>query len=116
MFDSSYYHAGNHTNNFKINAVTGAILKNHPKSWFERFHLNSERAKLLLKEGGHKAVEKRWYEYGFQTVYGDNGYYVDGPNPEKDITVLQMVICGDMEVMAELVYTKDYEVQGGGEK
>ena len=32
-------------------------------------------------------------------------------NPEKDITVLQTVICGDMEVMAELVYTKDYEMQ-----
>ena len=32
---------------------------------------------------------------------------------DKDITVLQMVICGDMEVLAELVYTKDYEKQGG---
>ena len=81
-----------------INAVTGAILKNHPKSWFERFHLQSQRAKELLVEGGHK-------------------YYVDAWKhehlPEKDITVLQMVICGDMEVMAELVYTNDYEIQGG---
>ena len=61
MFNTSYYHAGNHanTNNVKINAVTGAILKNHPKSWFERFHLNSDRAKALFKEGGHQAsVEK----------------------------------------------------------
>jgi hypothetical protein len=31
----------------------------------------------------------------------------------REITVLQMVICGDMEVMAELVYTKDYEVKEG---
>lgn len=91
MFNS--YHAGNHTNNFKINAVTGAILKNHPKSWFERFHLNSERAKLLFKEGGHKF-----------------GYY-DVNNGKIGITILQMVICGDMEVMAELVYTKDYEME-----
>jgi hypothetical protein len=91
MFNT--YHAGNCTNNVKINAVTGAILKNHPKSWFERFHLDSPRAKQLLTEGGHKYDEYRqdvWY-----TKYGG-------------ITVLQMVICGDREVMAELVYTNDY--------
>lgn len=107
MFNTSYYHAGNHTctNNVKINAVTGAILKNHPKSWFERFHLNSERAKQLFQEGGHKAVKQKWH--GGDNFYS-KGYYTDEPVPEKDITVLQMVICGDMEVMAELVYTKDY--------
>lgn len=91
MFNS--YHAGN--TNIKINAVTGAILKNHPKSWFERFHLTSDRAKALLAEGGHKAYR----------------YYNKDRNPERDITVLQMVICGDMEVMAELVYTQDYEMK-----
>ena len=98
MFNT--YNAGNHTNNIKINAVTGAILKNHHKSWFERFHLNSARAKELLTEGGHHATK---------TVYNDR-YMLDRTvkAPEKDITVLQMVICGDMEVMAELVYTKDY--------
>lgn len=91
-----------------INAVTGAILKNHPKSWFERFHLKSARAEKLLVEGGHKSTEEKYH-------IGDNswsrGYYTTERAPEKDITVLQMVICGDMEVMAELVYTKDYEVQ-----
>ena len=91
MFNT--YHAGNYTNNVKINAVTGAILKNHPKSWFERFHLNSERAKQLLIEGGHKF---------------DRYYYKDKFEKYNGITVLQMVICGDMEVMAELIYTKDY--------
>lgn len=105
MFDS--YHASNHTSVLKINAVTGAILKNHPKSWFERFHLNSERAQQLFREGGHKATKQ---------VYKENYYYngddrwVTEDNPDKNITILQMVICGDMEVMAELVYTKDYEM------
>ena len=106
MFNTSYYQAGNHTSNVKINAVTGAILKNHPKSWFERFHLRSERAKALLTEGGHKAFDQK-YEDGPLHPYG---HYRDVENPEKNITVLQMVICGDMEVMAELVYTKDYEI------
>ena len=93
MFNS--YHAGN--TSIKINAVTGAILKNHPKSWFERFNLNSNRANRLLSEGGDRGCEWTGYRYK--------------DNPDNAITVLQMVICGDMEVMAELVYTKDYEMK-----
>lgn len=106
MFDSNHYHAGNHTNNVKINAVTGAILKNHPKSWFELFSLKSERAKQLFTEGGHKATKDVWCECSY---YRGGGEYIKKDDPEKDITILQMVICGDMEVMAELVYTKDYK-------
>ena len=100
MFNT--YHAGSHTNNIKINAVTGAILKNHPKSWFERFHLTSNRANELMVEGGHHVTRKEYdRDYRYERT-------VDVP--EKAITVLQMVICGDMEVMAELVYTKDYAI------
>ena len=100
MFNTSNYHAGNHTNNFQINAVTGAILKNHPKSWFERFHLTSNRAKTLLVENGHHATKKVYDdEYMIHTTVDE---------PDKNIVVLQMVICGDMEVLAELVYAKDY--------
>lgn len=105
MFNTSYYDASSHISNVSINAVTGAILKNHPKSWFERFSLCSARASQLLKEGGHQATKK---------AYKDNGFSFDSydvADPDKDITVLQMVICGDMEVMAELVYTKDYEMK-----
>ena len=106
MFNS--YYGGNYscTNSVRINAVTGAILKNHPKSWFERFHLTSDRAKSLFKEGGHKATKEVWHSDP-TSLYG-RGHYTNEPAPEKDITILQMVICGDMEVMAELVYTKDY--------
>ena len=105
MFNT--YHAGNCTNNIKINAVTGAILKNHPKSWFERFHLTSKRAEKLLTEGGHKNIEKKYSGIGY---YGTHSYD-DFEVPEKDIIVLQMVICGDMEVLAECVYRKDYEIK-----
>ena len=83
MFNS--YHT---TQSVKINAVSGAILRNHPKSWFRRFHLKSPLAEKLLTDGGHKAD---WQQ-------GDN-----------DIIVLQMVVCGDMEVIAECVYRKDYD-------
>ena len=108
MFNSFYAEGSSYTSNVKVNAVTGAILKNHPKSWFERFNLNSDRANKLLTEGGHKGVDK---EYRENSIPNRPGYYVDTDNPDKDITILQMVICGDMEVMAELVYTKDYEMR-----
>ena len=105
MFNS--YYAGDNTQSVSINAVTGAILKNHPKSWFERFHLKSDRAKALLTEGGHQAQKEVWKDSGFS--FGS--YKITERDTDKDITVLQMVICGDMEVMAELVYTKDYEMK-----
>lgn len=38
MFDYTNVHS---TQSIKINAVTGSILKNHPKSWFEQFSLKS---------------------------------------------------------------------------
>lgn len=108
MLNTSYYHGGNVTNTVKINAVTGAILKNHPKSWFERFHLTSKRAEQLFKEGGHQATKEVYTDW--DNKYG-RYHYTTQHDPDKDITVLQMVICGDMEVMAELVYMKDYNYE-----
>ena len=107
MFNRTYIRGGSTSQSISINAVTGAILKNHPKSWFEKFNLNGERARQLLTEGGHKGTKKE-YRDG-DTSWNYTAY--DVPNPDKNITILQMVICGDMEVMAELVYTKDYMVQ-----
>lgn len=72
------YSGGNNT--VHINAVTGAIIKNYNKSWFERFHLQSKRAKELLTRGNNTVV-------------------------------LQMVVCGDMEVMAECISRQDFEAQ-----
>ena len=106
MFDS---YSCNPKQSISINAVNGAILKNHPKSWFERFHLKSRRAEALLCEGGHQATKEVWNN----CTYSNGKYKTTERDTEKDITVLQMVICGDMEVLAELVYTKDYEMQGG---
>lgn len=104
MFNTFY--GGTHTSTTNINAVTGAILRNHPKSWFEKFNLESERAKQLLVEGGHEAQKKEYYDTGYT-----NGFYPSRMvhDPDKDIVILQMVICGDMEVLAECVYKKDLE-------
>lgn len=104
MFDYTSVHS---TQSIKINAVTGSILKNHPKSWFEQFSLKSNRAAQLLHTDGHTA-KKRVCDspkYGGPYSYGSERLVDD---PENNIIVLQMMICGDMEVIAECVRAKDF--------
>lgn len=101
MFNS--YYGGSNRQSVHINSVTGAILKNHPQSWFERFHLKSDRAKALLTEGGDKGHVLEYNDFLCRSEMKDN--------PDNAIVVLQMVICGDMEVLAECVYKKDYLAQ-----
>lgn len=110
MLDTLNLRGGSTSQSVHVNAVTGAILKNHPKSWFTRFNLTSKYAEALFAEGGHKAMKKVSVRYD-PTDWRD--YTRDERDPDKDITILQMVICGDMEVIAELVYTKDYEGREG---
>ena len=73
-------------NTIKVNAVSGGIYKTYKESWFERFHLQSERAKVLLLEN------RETYNYNY-----------------NDLIILQMVICGDMEVMVEIIRAEDLD-------
>lgn len=66
--------------NFKINACSGGIYRTYKESWFERFHLDSFRAEKLFSK-----------------------------NNNEHTIVLQMVICGEKTVMAELITEKDFE-------
>lgn len=70
-------------NTLNINAVSGTILKNYRKSYFKRFHLKSDFANCLLHSNPKDGCE--------------------------DVVVVQMMICGDMEVIAELIYKKDFD-------
>lgn len=78
--------------NIKVNAVSGGIVKNHPDSFFLRFHLKSSLAEMLLspkpyrkhRKWSYDASEKYWY-----------------------VEVLQLVIVGDMEVVAEVIDLKE---------
>jgi hypothetical protein len=73
--------------NLKIQACSGGIYKSHNKSWFERFHLTSKLAERLLCKDPIR-------EWNYNTI---------------DVVVLQMVICGDMQVIAEIIKKEDYE-------
>lgn len=83
MLDTLNLRGGSTSQSVHVNAVTGAILKNHPKSWFTRFNLTSEYAKTLFAEGGHKAMKK-------VTIRSDptdwRGYTRNERDPDRDIT------------------------------
>ncbi|WP_075810306.1 hypothetical protein [Clostridium perfringens] len=75
-----------------INAITGAITKTYTKSFFLRFNLKSEMAERLLDH------DPCYY-------YKEEG---DCWSTRHSVKVLQMVMCGDMEVLAEVIFENDY--------
>lgn len=84
-------------NNLNINAITGTILKNYKDSFFLRFNLKSELGKILLSK---------------QPTLKQESY----PYKNIDVVIIQMMMCGDMDVIAELMWKEDFDkldINGG---
>ena len=81
----SHYEA-NPTTNIKVNAVSGTLIKTFRKSFFKRFHMKSTMADYVFDEKKPRI--------------SSNG---------NEIVVLQIMLCGDNEFLAELIYKKDYD-------
>lgn len=82
MFNT--YKLGSSTNNVNFNApCVGTLQKSHPKSKFIRFHKNSEMAKIVFSE--RPSLEKY----------------------KSEITVLQIMVFGDNEILIEYVLNDD---------
>lgn len=95
------------TNNLKINACSGGIYKTYKESWFKRFHLKSELMEFLSNP-----TRIRYYSEANDYMIGDyykNSSYTDYYKKAKPIIILQMVICGEMEVIAEIIYKEDLD-------
>ena len=105
MFNS--YRAGDVTNTLKINACSGGIYKTYKESWFKRFGLTSTMAGNLFRKE-QCFYNKRTNEYGIDKYYLKDSYYNDEENI-KEVIILQMIICGDMEVVAELILKEDFD-------
>lgn len=77
-------------NILKINACSGGIYKTYKESFFIQFSLYSEVADVLFKRSynycNYKDVVKR---------YGN-------------LKILQMIICGENEVIAEVIKNEDF--------
>lgn len=79
----SHYEANPTT---KINAVSGTLVKTFRKSFFKRFHMKSDIANFIFN------THKPRLSY-------------DG----KEIIVLQTMLCGEGEFLAEIMYKEDYD-------
>lgn len=79
----SHYEANPTTN---INAVSGTLIKTFRKSFFKRFHMKSSMA-----------------DYVFDEKTPSLGKY------SEEIVILQIMLCGDNEFLAELIYKEDYD-------
>lgn len=106
MFNNHTYKAGDVTNTLKINACSGGIYKTYKESWFQRFHLKSGLSEKLFRK------EECYYDIR------DNKFLIDITNYDRqnyvdkylfEVVILQMIICGDMEVIAELILKNDFD-------
>ena len=74
-------------NTLKINAVAGTLVKTYKDSFFLKFHSNSKLADKLFD------VEPK-----IKVNYS-----------EKDVVVIQTMLCSDSEMLAEVMYKKDFD-------
>lgn len=85
MFNNTSY--SNNVVSNHVNAVTGSISKTYKESFFKRFNLKSRMAETLLSE--------------------QPSLYINGRT--TPVVIVQMVVVGDMEVMAEIIFKSDYD-------
>ena len=74
-----------------INAVSGTIVKNYKDSFILRFHMKSAMADTILDK--NPRLQKGNYR--------DSEY--------KPIVVLQVMLCGDQELLAEVMWKEDFD-------
>lgn len=83
MLDS--YSSSN--NSIKINAVSGTLTKNYKDSFIVRFHMNSKMAEQILSYNP----------------------YIYKKGLEKPVVVLQVMLCADNELIAEVMWKSDFD-------
>ncbi|SDC60373.1 hypothetical protein SAMN04488013_10739 [Marinilactibacillus psychrotolerans] len=84
------------SNSLAINAVSGTLIKSHPKSFFQYYQLGSPMAKQLSGRNPTYSTGK----------YGESGY---SRHPiQESVVILQTMLVGDQYLMSEIVCEKDY--------
>jgi len=84
-------------NNLNINAVSGTLIKSHPKSFFKILHSNSELADTIFNpEPTMDIGERKSYDYHKRETVS--------------IIVLQTMLTGSdkYDIMIEIVRESDY--------
>jgi hypothetical protein len=85
MFNS---YAVSNPQTVNINAVSGTIVKNYKDSFILRFTMRSDMASRIFDSN--------------PTVKLNNGSY-------KSVVVLQVMLCGEQELIAEVMWKEDFD-------
>lgn len=85
MFNS---YTSNPTASIRVNSVSGTLAKTLKDSFFVRFHMESNMAKTL-----------------FNCIFP----YIYRNSAEIPVVVLQVMLCGDKEFLAEIIKKEDYD-------
>lgn len=108
-YNQTYKPTNSAYNSLNINAVSGMLVKNHPKSFmvqcqfgskmFDRL-FNTENPYWIVHTDGHcfNPYSKERKNKGSDWHYED-----------KDVVVLQALLCGDNRVMCEIVFKEDWD-------
>ena len=110
MLNSYSVHNSSTNNNnqvLNISAVGGTLVKTYRNSFFKRFNMKSELAMQVFdSENPHILfVEERLGEYDRLT-----GMYDRIKNEERrPVVVIQTMLCGNNELMAELMWKEDFD-------
>ena len=99
---SVFFGGSTNSTNIKVNAVSGGIIKNHANSYFLRFNLKSELSRTLLHPEPYREREPTWKE---KEAYKKERY-TELKVIKLPVEVLQLVVVGDMEVIAEVIDMK----------
>lgn len=89
MFNS---YSVNNSQSIQINAVSGTIVKNYKDSFILRFHMKSSMAEQVLDMK--------------PTLNCKNKY---GNTDKAPVVVLQVMLCGDQEFLAEVMWKEDFD-------
>ena len=88
MFNTNYYKTGDFNSTLNVNAVSGTLVKHYKDSFFVGFHLHSDFANNILNEKGPYILKNR---------------------EELSAVILQCMVCGDMEVICEIMWKEDFD-------
>lgn len=104
-YNSTYRPTHNAYNSLNINAVSGMLVKNHPKSFMVQCQFGSDIADRLFNTE-RPTFRIKHKKYRDAKYYGKESYY---EYEYKDVVVLQTLLCGDNRVMCEIVFKEDWE-------
>jgi len=105
MFDTTDVNVRTNNNinqSLNINAVSGTIVKSYVKSFIVRFNMRSKMAKDILDKNPKMVKYTEYYENRY-----DPAHRIEEP-VYKPIVVLQIMLCGNDEFLAEIMWEDDF--------